>query len=469
MVRDFLAADGSEPDEASVGQLVGLLGAAFCAAQLITAYPLGILSDRVGRRPIIVLGNLSCVVSVLGFGMSGSFFQAAASRFVGGALNGVIGAEKAVIGESLLREEQAKAMGWVSLAWGVGSLIGPMLGGVLARPCVEGGVLASSEHFCAAGGLMTRRPYLLPCLGAALFSAVATVLTAVALKESLPQRAPHGGTAVLYRPVLQLDADEGAAGRPRQPGGGGALLVEDSAELHRSEGFVTKGALRVQAPDPPEPWHQQRNVRLCLVGYALVAFCFILLDELTPIFASAPVAQGGLGWSTASLAAPLSFGGAVLIVWALWGFPWLHRRLGGVGTCRHGLWQSAPMALIIPGASLAVLPAQPTMWLAMALKSIAGVNAFTACIILVNAVSPVADLGAVNGVGQMLSSAARALGPALGGVSWAASLRLFAALGLPPAGHQFLPFAFAAGVAAGTTLIYRRVELPSAGPQAVEV
>ncbi len=50
MVRDFQAQGGHPPDEATVGRLTGLLAAVFCAAQLVTSYPWGIVSDRVGRK-----------------------------------------------------------------------------------------------------------------------------------------------------------------------------------------------------------------------------------------------------------------------------------------------------------------------------------------------------------------------------------------------------------------------------------
>lgn len=62
-----------------------------------------------------------------------------------------------------------------------------------------------------------------------------------------------------------------------------------------------------------------------LAGYGLVAFCFNILDELTPLFASAAVADGGLGFSPSALAPSLSFGGVVLMCYALKGFPWLMR------------------------------------------------------------------------------------------------------------------------------------------------
>lgn len=50
-------------------------------------------------QPVLVVGNISCVLSVLGFGLAGSYAQAMAARTVGGALNAIILAEKAILGE----------------------------------------------------------------------------------------------------------------------------------------------------------------------------------------------------------------------------------------------------------------------------------------------------------------------------------------------------------------------------------
>lgn len=92
-----------------------------------------------------------------------------------------------------------------------------------------------------------------------------------------------------------------------------------------------------------------------------------------------------------------------------------------------------------------------------------GTNAFTACLILVNTAAPKDSLGAVNGAGQALASAVRALGPALGGLSWAWALQLAPRLPawLP---HQFLPFAISAGMSLGTTLVYSGLTLPEEAP-----
>lgn len=70
----------------------------------------------------------------------------------------------------------------------------------------------------------------------------------------------------------------------------------------------------------------------CLPAYlpGLIAFYYSMLDELVPIFASAPAGEGGLGLSTAQFAPSLTFGGFVLMAWALAGFPRLLRRYGSI-------------------------------------------------------------------------------------------------------------------------------------------
>ena len=128
MVRGFL---GEDAEEEAVGYRVGILGAGFCLAQTFTSLPLGLLSDRIGRKPIMVMGNISCAVGVVMFGLSRNLSQALFTRLAMGATNGIIGAEKAYIGDNMSREDQAEAMSLISLTWGVGSLVGPLLG----APC----------------------------------------------------------------------------------------------------------------------------------------------------------------------------------------------------------------------------------------------------------------------------------------------------------------------------------------------
>ncbi|KAI8101150.1 hypothetical protein M9435_001258 [Picochlorum sp. BPE23] len=482
MVRDFLSKK-EEVSEKEVGFLTGVLGATFCFAQTLTSFLLGKLSDRVGRKPIIVLGNVSCAVFVLLFGLSGNFVHACVTRLCMGATNGIIGAEKAVIGEGLPRKDQSEAIGYISMTWGLGTLVGPMIGGVLAHPCgfvtEQNNVVGEEgDMACEDGSLLARKPFFLPCLAASLLSVVAVFLTAVFLEETLPSKQKAG-----YEPVaLQEDPETGHDGRV-------AAMYKKNSDLFRYQNEVElSGTIKSHhhtddgtdtldednnnqeknySVDPGQsaaddashpPWYKQRAVQLSLTGYALIAFCYIILDELVPIFASAPLSEGGLAFSPSKLSGPLSFGGIVLIVWMLVGYKWMSKHYGTIRTCIYGLYMTLPTAMMFPLSSVGFLNAEVMLWTAVTFKYIAGTNAFTACIVLVNLAAPKESLGEVNGLGQTLASGVRALGPFLGGVMWASSIRLFAIMG-NAWGHQFVPFALSALVAFCTLFIYYNIDI----------
>lgn len=61
--------------------------ACFCAAQFLSSFPWGKISDVVGRKPMLVMSNLSSCISVIGFGLSDSFLMAALFRSAGGLFN----------------------------------------------------------------------------------------------------------------------------------------------------------------------------------------------------------------------------------------------------------------------------------------------------------------------------------------------------------------------------------------------
>lgn len=96
---------------------------------------------------------------------------------------------------------------------------------------------------------------------------------------------------------------------------------------------------------------------------------------------------------------------------------------------------------------------QVVLYFSMVLKAFAQCSAFTGAIIMVNAAPSPDQLGDVNGVGQTLAAFVRGIGPALGGILWAASL------GLHVPGHQFLTFAVIALVAVGNWFLFGHVSV----------
>lgn len=155
--------------------VVGLLMGSYSLAQFIFAPIWGRVSDRVGRRPILLLGLLGSVVGFTTFGLAGTL----AVLFLGRILMGIFGATiptaQAAVADVTKPEDRARGMGLIGAAIGLGFILGPALGGILAH-------LSSTLPV----PLFHRNPYALPCLAAAALAAVNLLAAAFLLPESLP-------------------------------------------------------------------------------------------------------------------------------------------------------------------------------------------------------------------------------------------------------------------------------------------
>lgn len=111
---------------------VGVLFAAYSAAQLVFSPLLGRLSDRVGRRPLL-LGSIALnVLAHTAFAFAPTFGLLVAARVVSGIAASNIGIAMAYMADVSPREERSKAMGLLGAAFGLGFIIGPAFGGLLA-------------------------------------------------------------------------------------------------------------------------------------------------------------------------------------------------------------------------------------------------------------------------------------------------------------------------------------------------
>jgi len=112
---------------------VGLLFTLFSVAQFLTIPLLATLSDRWGRRPILLIGIAGEVVGYLLFGTAGSLTLLYVSRIVAGASSGNIGAAQAYIADISSARERTHSFGLLGAAVSVGFLFGPALGGFLGQ------------------------------------------------------------------------------------------------------------------------------------------------------------------------------------------------------------------------------------------------------------------------------------------------------------------------------------------------
>jgi MFS family permease len=112
-----------------VAKWAGITSAAFSCCQSLTGIAWGRLSDRVGRKPVILAGLFNTMIMMLLWGFSTSVPMAIATRALSGAVNGNVGIIRTVVAELVpWKELQPRAFSVMPLVWSIGSIFGPVGG-----------------------------------------------------------------------------------------------------------------------------------------------------------------------------------------------------------------------------------------------------------------------------------------------------------------------------------------------------
>ncbi|KAL7714253.1 Transporter [Entamoeba marina] len=174
LVLDFGVVDNK--DEA--GYYSGLLNSCFFLSQFISSFFLGVLSDNIGRKPVMLLGSIGSAISTLLFGFSFNFPWAVVTRSINGLVNGNIGVIKTLMGELSTKENRSEVFGLIGLTNGVGIVIGAMIGGFLARPSIQYPSIFGDIKF------FQTFPYLLPNLVCSIITVIGVILAIIYLQET---------------------------------------------------------------------------------------------------------------------------------------------------------------------------------------------------------------------------------------------------------------------------------------------
>jgi len=111
-----------------IGIIMGFIVASFTVAQLISAPMWGRFSDRVGRRPTLLIALGASAIAYLIFGFAHSLLVLFLSRLVQGAGGGTVGVIQAYVADSTDPKDRARALGWLSATTNLGVALGPVLG-----------------------------------------------------------------------------------------------------------------------------------------------------------------------------------------------------------------------------------------------------------------------------------------------------------------------------------------------------
>jgi MFS family permease len=172
-----------------IGTMTGVIVTAFTVAQLISAPLWGKFSDRVGRRPTLMIAIGAAGIAYLIFGFATSLWLLFLSRVVQGAGGGTVGVIQAYVADSTDPKDRARALGWLSATTNLGVTLGPVLGSVAI-------LLGKSDIIPGSHSLQMGRAA--PGIMAAVLCLINLIFAACFLKESR-DASEHASTGVAPR------------------------------------------------------------------------------------------------------------------------------------------------------------------------------------------------------------------------------------------------------------------------------
>jgi MFS family permease len=357
-----------EQDAASIGIWVGLLMTSYSAAQFLFSPIWGALSDRIGRRPVLMIGLIGNTVFFTMFGLANTLVMALIARFLAGVFNGNIAVARAYIGDVSNPQQLATRMGLIGAAFGLGFTIGPFLGGELSAPAERWDLFKDT--------IFETYPYLLPCVLASVLSVISLLFAFKSLPESLPEN----------RRVIDKSRSWSST------------MMNSFRNVKAMIGTKQIGSVM---------W----VTFLFMFGFTIMHAVFILYTQMDP-------ASGGLGFSEAENGRIFALIG-VLGIFTQGGLigP-LSRKYGSVFILRFGA--------VLAGIGLVLIPYSNAdhvwLWLFPITGCIAIGNGLfqPSSSTLLTAISRQEgyELGTVMGAQESLSSFARILGPLTGGYVW---------------------------------------------------
>ena len=177
--------------QSSIVLHVTLLTGVYSLMQLVFAPVWGRWSDRIGRRPLILIGIAGYVIAQVLFGLSTSLWLLYVARIVGGILSSAtLPVSAAYVVDMTTTEERSRGMAWLGTAASLGVVVGPALGGLLSQ---------QDWHFDWSAGHFRVDSFSIPFFAAALLGLLTLIAALRWLPESLPKtlvqdRTPENNT-----------------------------------------------------------------------------------------------------------------------------------------------------------------------------------------------------------------------------------------------------------------------------------
>lgn len=420
----------------------------------------GSLSDRIGRKPVLLMGCMGTIASLLVVGLSPNFWVALFGRFLGGALNGNIGVIQTMVAELVVNPKHerkstsvvpacpianlqiAKAYAVMPFVWSVGTILGPSIGGYFASP-TESWPGAFPRH-----GVFDKFPYLLPNLICVALMFVSVLAGYFCLEETHPDMQPWS---------TAKDLEETEAETPILPAQAGTTtpavnLAQESYGTFNAvseEEAVEEWDLNPDGTSRPASVHSTdekkvftKKVVMLTIALGIFTYHSMTYDHLLPIYFqddrasssgevmraldSHPSFAGGLGLSVKDVGVIMSFNGIIALVVQALVFPLICSWLG--------VWRTFilvslghPIAyFIVP--YLAFLPEHllyPGIYICLTVRNVFSILAYPLLLILIKEASPRPScLGKINGAAASTGAACRTMASPIAGFLYGIGIQM---------------------------------------------
>ncbi|KAI0158472.1 major facilitator superfamily domain-containing protein [Pestalotiopsis sp. NC0098] len=409
----------------------GLLISAFALAEASMGMYWGGLSDRIGRKPVLLMGCIGTMFSLILVGFSTNIWIALAGRAIGGFLNGNIGVIQTMVSELCTKKEhEPRAYAVMPFVWSIGTIIGPSIGGIFAEPH------KSFPNVFPKGSFFDVFPYLLPNLICAGLLLVSICLGYFLLDETHPDMVPRvmlpdNTYMSMETPLLETsDALKQPAVDIRSETYG-TFRTRNSAELSRSE-----------IPCPKQPQKDAHvtiftnRIVALIVALSIFTYHSMTYDHLLPIFfedEKMPMSSlsgtgafsvgnplyspGGLGLSMQSVGVIMAINGVIALFVQAVIFPIAASfigifRLFILVTVLHPIaYFIMPMLLYVPESML-----YPSIYFCLTIRNILSIILYPLLLILIKDATPCNTvLGKVNGLAASAGAACRMIAPPVAG------------------------------------------------------
>ncbi|KAF2432820.1 MFS general substrate transporter [Tothia fuscella] len=388
----------------------------------------GSLSDRIGRKKVLLFGNAGTLLSMLIVGFAPSFGVALMGRVLGGLLNGNIGVIQTMVGELVTNpKHEPRAFAVMPFVWSIGTIIGPSIGGYFSDPADNFPSLFSRT------GLFASFPYLLPNLLCALMLFGSIIAAYFFLGETHPDMQPWS---------TQADLDSTSAVTPLIPASGAMnnAHADLSTESYGTFDSVTitertKPMVEPKGSRSSSPQRQKvftKNVVMLVIALGIYTYHSMTYDHLMPIFfqdsrvTPASELSGGLGLSTQEVGIIMSVNGIIALFVQGLIFPFMASWLG--------IWKlfilvtvGHPLAyFVVP--YLVILPQQYLylgIYTCLFIRNFFSILAYPLLLIMIKEAAPSPQhLGKINGLAASTGGACRTIASPVAGMLYGMGMQI---------------------------------------------